>query len=49
MIMKNTITSAIRGGIHEKNDANNIFTAKQYLASVEEQFKVLLRLMQVLS
>ena len=39
MIMKSTITSAIRGGIPEKNDANNIFTAKQYFASIEEQFK----------
>ena len=39
MIMKSTITSAIRGGIPEKDNANTVFTAKQYLASVEEQFK----------
>ena len=39
MIMKSTITTAIRGGIPDKDDANNIVTAKQYLASVEEQFK----------
>jgi len=39
MIIKSTITSAIRGGIPEKDDANNVFTARQYMTSVEEQFK----------
>jgi hypothetical protein len=39
MIMKNTITSAIRGGILEKDAESNYFTAKEYLISVEEQFK----------
>ena len=39
MIIKSTIIATIRGGIHQKDDANNIFIAKQYLVSVEEQFK----------
>jgi gag-polypeptide of LTR copia-type len=39
MIMKDTITSAIRGGIPEKDAECNFFIAKQYLVSVEEQFK----------
>lgn len=33
------ITTAIGGGIPKKGDANNVFTTKQYLASIEEQFK----------
>jgi gag-polypeptide of LTR copia-type len=39
MIMKNTITSAIRGCISEKDAESNTFTAKEYLVFVEEQFK----------
>jgi hypothetical protein len=39
LIMKNTITSAIRGGIPENDAESNLFTAKEYLFSVEEQFK----------
>jgi gag-polypeptide of LTR copia-type len=39
MIMKDIITSAIRGGIPEKDVESNFFTAKEYLVSVEEQFK----------
>jgi gag-polypeptide of LTR copia-type len=39
MIMKNTITPAIRWDISEKDAESNLFTAKEYLFSVEEQFK----------
>jgi hypothetical protein len=39
MIMKSTITSAIRGGIPENDAESNPFIAKEYLVSVEEQFK----------
>jgi gag-polypeptide of LTR copia-type len=39
MIMKITITSTIRGSIPEKDAESNPFTAKEYLVSVEEQFK----------
>jgi hypothetical protein len=39
LIMKNTITSAIRAGIPEKDAESNFFTAKEYLFFVEEQFK----------
>ncbi|KAJ4780279.1 hypothetical protein LUZ62_064536 [Rhynchospora pubera] len=39
MIMKSTISLAIRGGIPEKNVAGELFTAKEFLTSVEEQFK----------
>jgi hypothetical protein len=39
MIMKNTITSTIRGGISENDAESNPFTTKEYLVSVEEQFK----------
>jgi gag-polypeptide of LTR copia-type len=39
MIMKSTITSAIRGDIPENDVRSNPFTAKKYLVSVEEQLK----------
>jgi len=39
MIMKSSITPTIRGAIPEKDSANKTFNAKEYLASVEEQFK----------
>jgi hypothetical protein len=34
--MKNTIISAIRGGIPEKDAESNPFTTKEYLVSVEK-------------
>jgi hypothetical protein len=38
IIMKNSITSAIRGDISEKDAEGNLFTAKEYLVYVDEQF-----------
>jgi hypothetical protein len=36
MIMKNNITSTIRGGIPEKDVEGHLFTTKKYLVFVEE-------------
>jgi hypothetical protein len=39
MIMKNTITFKIRECIPEKDAEGNTFTVKEYVVSIEEQFK----------